>query len=76
MLVLSRKVGEKIVIDGEIVLVVMEIGSNKVRLGIEAPRAVPIRRKEVYDAIHKPNTTGGPSGDSPVEPAAGDRPVG
>lgn len=47
MLVLSRKLGEKIYIGRDIVLVVQDIDCNKVRIGIEAPRDVPIWRKEL-----------------------------
>lgn len=53
MLVLSRKKNESIVIDDRIVLTVVEIRGDKVRLGIEAPRDVPIHRSEVYDAIRR-----------------------
>lgn len=51
MLVLSRKKNESIVIDDRIVLTVVEIRGDKVRLGIEAPREVPVHRKEIHDAI-------------------------
>ncbi|QDU08460.1 hypothetical protein V202x_18290 [Gimesia aquarii] len=51
MLVLSRKKNEKIVIDENIIITIVEIRGDKVRLGIEAPRDVPIHRSEVYDAI-------------------------
>ncbi len=51
MLVLSRKRNESIVIDGSIVITVVEIRGDKVRLGIEAPREVPIHRQEVFVAI-------------------------
>ena len=51
MLVLSRKKNESVVIDDRIVLTVVEIRGDKVRLGIEAPREVPVHRKEIYDAI-------------------------
>ncbi len=51
MLVLSRKRNESIVIDENIVITVVEVRGDKVRLGIEAPREVPINRSEVHDAI-------------------------
>jgi len=53
MLVLSRKKNESIVIDDDITIVVVEILGNKVRLGIEAPKEVPVHRREVFDAIHR-----------------------
>lgn len=52
MLVLSRKKNESIVIDDRIVLTVVEIRGDKVRLGIEAPREVPVHRKEIFDMIN------------------------
>jgi carbon storage regulator len=47
MLVLSRKVGENVVIEGGIVIRVLEIGGGRLRLGIEAPPDVAIRRAEL-----------------------------
>jgi carbon storage regulator len=51
MLVLSRKKDERIVINNDITIVVVEIRGDKVRLGVEAPKEVPVHRREVYDAI-------------------------
>jgi carbon storage regulator len=53
MLVLSRKKNESIVIDDDIKIVVVEIRSDKVRLGVESPKKVPVHRKEVFDAIRR-----------------------
>jgi len=47
MLVLSRREGETIVIDGEITVTVVEIRGNQIRLGIEAPKDVPVCRSEL-----------------------------
>ena len=58
MLVLSRKTNESIVIDDRIVVTVVEIRSDKVRLGIEAPKEVPVHRREVYDAIKQAERQG------------------
>ena len=53
MLVLSRKKDEKIVIGDSITLMVIEIRGDKVRLGVEAPKEVPVHRREVYEAIKR-----------------------
>jgi carbon storage regulator len=53
MLVLSRKKNESIVINDDISIVVVEIRGDKVRLGVEAPKEVPVHRREVYDAIQR-----------------------
>ena len=53
MLVLSRKKNESIVIDNDITIMVVEIRGDKVRLGVEAPKEVPVHRREVYDAIKR-----------------------
>ena len=53
MLVLSRKKNEAIVINDDITIVVVEIRGDKVRLGVEAPKEVPVHRREVFDAIRR-----------------------
>lgn len=52
MLVLSRKKNESIVINNDIIITVVEIRGDKVRLGIIAPKDVPVHRQEIFDAIH------------------------
>jgi carbon storage regulator len=51
MLVLSRKEKESVIIDEHIVVTVLSIQGDKVRLGIEAPREMPVHRMEVHDRI-------------------------
>ncbi|MHB9044498.1 MAG: carbon storage regulator CsrA [Pirellulales bacterium] len=53
MLVLSRKKNESIVINNDITIVVVEIRGDKVRLGVDAPKEVPVHRREVYEAIRR-----------------------
>ncbi|NLM16345.1 MAG: carbon storage regulator CsrA [Candidatus Riflebacteria bacterium] len=55
MLVLTRKTNEKIVIDDDIEIVIVDIGKDTVRIGIEAPKSVKIHRKEVYEEIQRSN---------------------
>lgn len=58
MLVLSRKTNESVIINENIKVTVVEIRGDKVRLGIVAPREVPVHRQEVFEAIHgKPGAT-------------------
>ena len=66
MLVLSRKKDECIVINNDITIVVVEIRGDKVRLGVEAPKEVPVHRREVYEAIAR--------GDDAIEARGEERP--
>lgn len=51
MLVISRKENEQFYVGDNIVITLVEIRGDKVRLGIDAPKEIPVHRKEVYDAI-------------------------
>ncbi|MDD3594610.1 MAG: carbon storage regulator CsrA [Candidatus Gastranaerophilales bacterium] len=55
MLVLSRKTGQKIIINDDIEVVVLEVKGDTVKLGIEAPRNVTIYRHEIYEEIKQEN---------------------
>lgn len=61
MLVLSRKKDESIVINENITIVVVEIRGDKVRLGVEAPKEVPVHRREVFEAIARGEPIDDPS---------------
>ena len=52
MLVLSRKINQSIMIGDSIRLVIVSVDRDQVKLGIEAPRDVPVHRSEVYEEIH------------------------
>jgi len=70
MLVLSRKKDESIVINNDITIVVVEIRGDKVRLGVEAPKEVPVHRREVFEAIARGEPLdAGPLTNSDAEPA-------
>ena len=55
MLILSRKAGESIVIDGRIVVKIVRVEGDMIKLGIDAPADVPVHRQEVYDEIQRNN---------------------
>ena len=59
MLVLSRAKNESIIIGDNITIMVVDVRDGKVRLGIEAPKEVPVHRREVYDAIKRAEQTDG-----------------
>ena len=53
MLVLSRQRDESIIIGDNIVITIVDIRGDKVRLGINAPKDIPVHREEVYEAIQR-----------------------
>ncbi|GAA1652382.1 carbon storage regulator CsrA [Georgenia ruanii] len=67
MLVLSRRVGEQIVIGEDIVLTVVDVRNDTVRLGIAAPRSVSVNRAEVRKAVEDANREASAADDAAVE---------
>lgn len=55
MLVLSRKVGESIVIGSDVIITVLEVRGDHARIGIDAPRSVSVHRQEVHDELVRTN---------------------
>ena len=53
MLVLSRQKDESIMIGDEVEITIVDVRGDKVRLGITAPKAIAVHRKEVYEAIQR-----------------------
>lgn len=71
MLVLSRKLNQSIIIGDDIRIVVVSVDRDTVKLGIQAPREVPVHRAEVYEEIQRANRAAVPA----AGPAAAAAPV-
>ena len=71
MLSITRRVGERIVIGDDIVLHVQEVSGSTVRIGIEAPKATPVYREEIWAAVKAENAASAASADAvpPADPA-------
>jgi carbon storage regulator len=67
MLVLSRRVGERLMIGDDVVVTILEVRSDGVRLGIDAPRSVVINRAEVIEAVRESNVAATAADDDAVE---------
>lgn len=55
MLILTRRIGESIIINDDIEVTVLAIKGNQVRLGIKAPENIGIHREEIYQRLHEEN---------------------
>jgi len=51
MLIITRRPGEKVMIGDDVVIEVLEVSGQSVRVGIAAPKAIPVYREEIYDAV-------------------------
>jgi len=58
MLILTRRIGEKIVIGDDVTITILGVKGNQVRVGIEAPRDVQVHREEIYQRILKERSNG------------------
>jgi carbon storage regulator len=58
MLVLSRRKDESIILGDDILITIVRIDKGNVRIGITAPKEVPIHRKEIYDEIKRQQSSG------------------
>jgi carbon storage regulator len=71
MLILTRRVGEAVVIGDEVTVTVLGVKGNQVRLGVNAPRSVSVHREEIYERIRKEREEAG-SDDPAASAGAGD----
>ncbi len=67
MLVLSRRVGERLVIGKDIVVSIIDVRSDGVRIGIDAPREVKVTRAEILEAVERQNAEAAAVDDSAIE---------
>ncbi|MFN7914054.1 MAG: carbon storage regulator CsrA [Vicinamibacterales bacterium] len=70
MLVVTRKLGESIVVGDGIEIQVVSLGKNGVRIGVTAPRDIPVHRREVYDLVVAANRSAATSAASSVSALA------
>ena len=62
MLILSRKINEKVIIGDDITVSIIEVRGDQVRIGIDAPKKVKVFRQEVFEAIRDENKAASASG--------------
>ena len=61
MLVLTRKLNESIMIGDDVEVTIVDVRGGKVRLGITAPKHIPVHRREIYEAIQREKAEKGKS---------------
>ncbi len=61
MLILTRRVGEKVMIGNDVTVTVLGVTGNLVRIGIDAPKNVPVHRQEIYERVQKERREGAPA---------------
>jgi carbon storage regulator len=66
VLVLTRRKGESIILGTNVEIRVLEVSRHQVKIGIQAPRAIPVYRKEIYDKVREANQAAASSSDSRV----------
>ena len=64
MLILTRRVGESVVIGEDVTVTVLGVKGNQVRIGINAPKHVAVHREEIFERIKREQQGGEPSGES------------
>lgn len=69
MLILTRRVGETLMVGDEVTVTVLGVKGNQVRLGVNAPKEVAVHREEIYERIKREQGDPGVDGGDTVDPA-------
>ncbi len=64
MLILTRRVAETVMIGDDVTLTVLGVKDNQVRIGINAPKSVPVHREEIYEQIKREQRRSAPEGEA------------
>jgi carbon storage regulator len=71
VLILTRRVGESIIVGDDVTVTVFEVRGDAVRIGIDAPRSVQVHRQEVYEELRRANEQASSPSESAVEQLRG-----
>ena len=74
MLILTRRVGETIMVGDKVTFTVLGVKGNQVRCGINAPKDIPVHREEIYDRIHREREESGLRGSQGAPEGTPDHP--
>ena len=67
MLILTRRVGESVMIEDEVTVTVLSVKGNQVRVGINAPRHIAVHREEIYERLKSEQRLSAPEGQQPEQ---------